>query len=214
MSRMMKRLFLPGAAGNLEALLLEPPSANAAALVCHPHPLHGGTMHTKVVYRAARGLAAAGCSALRFNFRGIGHSDGAWDEELGEKQDAQAALDWLAQYAPTFPLLVGGFSFGSFMGLQVGLRHPRTRGLVGIGLPLDRYRFEFLDGSALPLLLISGAEDPFCPPQELRRLAQRWGPHVEVHVLPGDGHLLHASLKQVQELVAAFAERLLTPTGG
>jgi len=213
-SRMMKRLFLPGPAGRLEALLMQPAAAQAAALVCHPHPQHGGTMHTKAVYRTARGLAAAGCSVLRFNFRGVGHSDGCWDEERGEKQDAKEALDWLAGQSAQQPLLVGGFSFGSFMGLQVGMHHPQTRGLLGIGLPLDRYRFEFLDGNTLPLLLISGAEDPFCPADELRQLAQRLGPQVELHILANDGHLLLDSLPEVQALVTSFAQRLLSPTAG
>jgi len=210
---MMKRLFLPGPAGPLEALLLEPGEPRAAALICHPHPLHGGTMHTKVVYRAARGLAAAGCSVLRFNFRGIGQSAGVWDEERGEFQDAQTAVHWLAQQHPAAPLVVGGFSFGSWMGIRAGMQHPQTRGLVGIGLPLDRYRFDFLQGNQLPLLLISGAEDPFCPPSELTALAHRLGPHVERHILEADGHLLQASLPQVQALVAAFAERLLVGAG-
>jgi alpha/beta superfamily hydrolase len=188
---------------------MQPPAPQAASLVCHPHPQHGGTMHTKVVYRAARGLAQAGCSVLRFNFRGVGQSAGTWDEERGERLDAVAALDWLAQRDTAQPLLVGGFSFGSFMGLQAGIQHPQVRGLLGIGLPLDRYRFEFLDGNTLPLLLISGAADPFCPAAELRQLAHRLGPHVELHILPGDGHLLLNSLSTVQELLAAFATRTL-----
>ena len=171
-------------------------------------------MHTKAVYSTARGLANAGCSVLRFHFRGVGQSAGTWDDERGEKQDAQAALDWLALQYPSRSLLVGGFSFGSFMGLQVGMQHSQTCGLVGIGLPLDRYRFEFLDGNSLPLLLISGSDDPFCPPEELRQLARRLGPHVELHVLAGDGHLLLASLPRVQELVAAFARRVLPVSTG
>ena len=106
-------------------------------------------------------------------------------------------------------MLVGGFSFGSFMGLQVGLNHPQVRGLLGIGLPLDRYRFEFLNGNTTPLLLLSGAQDPFCPADELRQLADRLGPHVEVHILPGSGHLLLESLQEVQQIVEEFARRHL-----
>lgn len=209
MSRMMKRLFLPGAAGRIEALMMTPPAPRASAMLCHPHPLQGGTMHTKVIYRMARGLADAGCTVLRFNFRGVGHSDGSWDEECGEKVDAQAALDYLTQQPPPLPLIIGGFSFGSFMGLQVGMNHPRVRGLLGIGLPLDRYRFDFLQGNTTPLLLLSGAQDPFSPADELQQLAERLGPHVELHILPGSGHLLLESLPQVQQIVEEFAHRHL-----
>jgi alpha/beta superfamily hydrolase len=205
----MKRLFLPGAAGQIEALMMAPLTPHAAALVCHPHPLQGGTMHTKAVYRVARGLGEAGCAVLRFNFRGVGHSAGSWDEERGEKIDAQTALDYLAQQHPQTPLLVGGFSFGSFMGLQVGMNHPQVHGLLGIGLPLDRYRFEFLNGNTKPLLLLSGAQDPFCPADELRQLADRLGQHVEVHILAGSGHLLLESLQEVQQIVEDFARRHL-----
>jgi hypothetical protein len=206
---MLKRLFIPAPAGCLEALLLEPARPRGAALICHPHPLHGGTMHTKVVYRAARGLGEAGCTVLRFNFRGVGHSDGVWDAERGERRDADAALDWLAQSFPDLPLLVGGFSFGAFMGLQAGLQNDRSIGLLGLGLPLDRYRFDFLQDRPLPLLLVSGAQDPFCPPEQLQDLARRLGSQVETHILPSDGHLLVKSLDAVQNLVAAFATRCL-----
>ena len=108
-----------------------------AAIVCHPHPLHGGTMHTKAVYRAAQGLNDAGLVSLRFNFRGVGLSTGSHDEGIGERDDLRAAIDWIEMEFPHLPLVVGGFSFGSMVGLSVGAEDDRVIGLLGLGLPVN-----------------------------------------------------------------------------
>src|SRR5918911_2252526 len=132
-------LFIPAPHGRLEAILKEPrdTQARAAALVLHPHPLHGGTMHNKVVFRTARGLNEAGAIALRINFRGTGQSTGTHDYARGEQEDARAGLDYLAAHYPRVPLIVAGFSFGARVGLEVGTRDPRVRALIGIGTPVN-----------------------------------------------------------------------------
>ncbi|MFP3948321.1 MAG: alpha/beta hydrolase, partial [Longimicrobiales bacterium] len=140
--------------GHLEATIREPDGTpRGAAVVCHPHPQHGGTMHTKAVFRTAQALNEVGIRVLRFNFRGVGTSTGEWDGGVGEKEDVRAALDWMASEEPDLPLVLAGFSFGSRMGLEVAGRDSRVRALVGLGLPVAHYDFEFLRDLDRPLLV-------------------------------------------------------------
>jgi uncharacterized protein len=159
---------LRGPAGRLEAILnTGRPDAPFAALVAHPHPLGGGTMHNKVVYHAAKAFSHFGLPVLRFNFRGTGLSEGAHDEGRGEVDDVRAALDWLtAEF--NLPTLFAGFSFGSNVGLRACCGDPRIRGLVGIGLPVRAagrdYTYKFLpECGSVPKLFISGDHDEFSP---------------------------------------------------
>jgi alpha/beta superfamily hydrolase len=159
---------LRGPAGKLEALLnTGREDALYAALIAHPHPLGGGTMHNKVVYHAAKAFSSFGLPVLRFNFRGTGLSEGAHDEGRGEVEDVRAALDWLeAQYR--LPILFAGFSFGSNVGLRACCGDGRVRGLVGLGLPVEaegrNYTYHFLPGcGAVPKLFVSGDHDPYGP---------------------------------------------------
>lgn len=160
---------LRGPAGRLEAILhTGREDARYAALVAHPHPLGGGTMHNKVVYRAAKAFSSFGLPVLRFNFRGTGLSEGAHDEGRGEVDDVHAAIDWLGARYPGLPVLFAGFSFGSNVGLRACCGDPRVRGLVGIGLPVRAagrdYSYDFLPGcGAVPKLFISGDSDEFSP---------------------------------------------------
>ncbi len=160
---------LCGPSGRLEALLnTGRPDAPFAALVAHPHPLGGGTMHNKVVYHAAKAFSHYGLPVLRFNFRGTGLSEGAHDDGRGEVHDVRAALDWLAARYPGLPLIFAGFSFGSNVGLRACCGDPRVRGLVGIGLPVRAagrdYTYEFLPGcGTVPKLFLSGDTDEFSP---------------------------------------------------
>jgi alpha/beta superfamily hydrolase len=158
-----RSLFLAGPAGRLEALLWTAPVAdpNFVAVVCHPHPLFGGTMHNKVVYQAAKALHQRGASVLRFNFRGVGQSEGAYDHGQGEQGDVRAAIDYLADEFPGRPILVAGFSFGSSVGLRVGCGDARVVRLIGMGLPVDNIDFSFLRGCTKPKLLIQGGNDQF-----------------------------------------------------
>ena len=139
------RFAIPVAHGQLEAILKEPESPVAAAVVCHPHPLGGGTMNNNVVYRAAKALNEAGLAVLRFNFRGVGASTGRHDGGAGEEEDALAALDLLAQRYPDLPLWMAGFSFGARVGLTVGARDGRIERLLGVGLALRMFDYHFLD---------------------------------------------------------------------
>jgi alpha/beta superfamily hydrolase len=158
-----RSLLLAGPAGRLEALLWTAAVAdpNFVAVVCHPHPLFGGTMHNKVVFQAAKALHQRGASVLRFNFRGVGQSDGAYDHGQGEQGDVRAAIDYLADEFPGRPILVAGFSFGSSVGLRVGCGDARVVQLIAMGLPVDNIDFSFLRGCAKPKLLIQGGNDQF-----------------------------------------------------
>lgn len=164
---------LSGPAGRLEALYVPgPANAHCAAIMCHPHPLFGGTMHNKVVYHAAKVFEELGLPVLRFNFRGAGKSEGMHDRGEGERDDLRAAMHWLHKETG-LPLLVGGFSFGAWVSLRTCCEPPesdsagdeRVQGIVALGLPIqagDRgYSYEFLQGCGLPRLFISGAADAF-----------------------------------------------------
>jgi hypothetical protein len=158
---------LRGPAGRLEALLNPgSPAAPFAALVCHPHPLGGGTLHNKVVYHAMKALQGLGLPVLRFNFRGTGLSEGLHDQGRGEQDDVRAALDWLDQEFHR-PLLFAGFSFGAFVGLQACCGDPRVAGLIALGLPVHAegrdYQYEFLRDCPQPKLFVSGSRDPYGP---------------------------------------------------
>jgi uncharacterized protein len=158
-----RSFFLAGPAGRLEAVLwtAPPERADFVGLVCHPHPLFGGTMHNKVVYQAAKALHQRGAPVLRFNFRGVGLSEGAHDKGGGEQDDVRAALDYLASQFPGKAILLAGFSFGSSVGLRVGCADTRVSKLIGLGLPVDNVDLTFLSGCAKPKLLIQGGNDQF-----------------------------------------------------
>src|SRR5918997_204557 len=149
-------LFIEATHGRLEAILKEPREGEqrGAALVLHPHPLGGGTMHNKVVFRAARALNDAGLVTLRINFRGVGQTTGTHDYARGEQTDAHLALDYLAERYPDLPLLLAGFSFGARVGLEAGARASRVRALIGIGTPVSiaerGYDFSFLNECRKP----------------------------------------------------------------
>src|SRR5580765_1850567 len=142
--------MIPVEHGQLEALLKEPSAPIAAAVVCHPHPLGGGTMNNNVVYRLSRALVDAGVVVLRFNFRGVGASTGRHDGGVGEEADALAALDTLAGLHPDLPLWMAGFSFGARVGLTGGAREPRVGKLLGIGLALSMFDYSFLATTPKP----------------------------------------------------------------
>jgi alpha/beta superfamily hydrolase len=158
---------LHGPAGKLEALLnTGREDAPYAALVCHPHPMGGGTMHNKVVYHAMKAFSSFGIPVLRFNFRGVGLSEGTFDDADGEQQDTRAALDWLDRNFSR-PILFAGFSFGSYVGLRATCGDARVKGLIGLGLPVHAegrdYTYEFLPHCTQPKLFISGDHDQYGP---------------------------------------------------
>ena len=146
----------------------------------------------------------AGLSALRFNFRGVGKSTGSYDEGSGEREDAASALDWLDYRYPALPLALIGFSFGSWVGLDVGCRDHRVRALVGLGLPLNYYDFDFLVENPRPALFLAGTEDEFCPRDRMERLARRLPPASRFHWVPGADHFFVGRLEQMQEYITSF----------
>ncbi len=206
MSHRIEVVNLAGSAGPLEAQCMIPAApAAGAALLCHPHPLHGGTMHTKALSHAARALVAAGLAVLRFNFRGVGRSAGTHTGGAGERDDARAALEWLAARYPGLPLVAGGFSFGAWIGLDVGNADPRVTALVGIAPPLVDFAFDFLDHGDADLLAVAGDRDAYCPAKELEAFGVRLGARATLRIVPGAQHLFLGHLAALHDAVLAFA---------
>src|SRR5438876_7332707 len=185
-------LFIPVAHGRLEAILKEPLRApvRGVALVLHPHPLGGGTMHNKVVFRAASALNEAGLITLRINFRGVGQSSGAYDEGRGELDDVRAGLNYLDANYPNRPITVCGFSFGARVGLEVGIADNRVANLISIGTPVDKYDFSFLEHCRKPILFVQGKHDEYGNVDRLRELVARVALNApaELRVIVGAGH--------------------------
>ena len=215
-------LHIPAPHGRLEAILKEPRGgdARAAALVLHPHPLHGGTMHNKVVFRTARGLEDAGAVTLRVNFRGVGHSTGEHTGARGgEQEDARIALDYLTAKYPSLPVLLAGFSFGARVGLEVGTHDARVQYLVGVGTPVSiperEYDFSFLSDCRKPLLLVHGDRDEFGSVPDLRALAARLPPEarVQLKIIPGAGHFFDEQLEDLRRVVAEWTTEQLEQAG-
>ena len=202
-------LFIPVAHGQLEAILKEPRqgSPKGVALVLHPHPLGGGTMHNKVVFRAAAALNDAGLIALRINFRGVGQSTGVHDDGRGEQDDVRAGLDYLSQQYPGQRITLCGFSFGARVGLEVGIHDPRVEYLIGIGTPLDKYDFSFLAECRKPLLLVHGERDEYGDVERLRKLAAELEKNTTVRlvVVPGAGHFFDDGLDQLKHAITDWA---------
>lgn len=183
---------LRGPAGLLEAVLnTGAPDATCSALVCHPHPPSGGTLHNKVVYHAMKAFSACGVPVLRFNFRGVGRSEGMFDEARGEQDDVRAALDWLEREFGV-PVLFAGFSFGSYVGLRACCGDARVRGRVGLGLPVRAagrdYTYEFLEHCEGPKLFISGDHDQFSPIPALAEVVEKTPRPREIVWVPGADH--------------------------
>lgn len=196
---------IPASHGALEANLRDPDGpARGAAVVCHPHPLHGGTMHTKAVFRTAQALNDVGIRALRFNFRGVGASTGTWDDGVGEREDARAALDWMAEAAPELPLVMAGFSFGSRIGLEIGAADSRVRALVGMGLTVDLYDYAFLAETRKPVLAVQGEQDEFGAGAAAREALEPMGDHVTVVTVPGAGHFFHDHFGELKDAIRTF----------
>jgi len=201
-------LLIPVNHGQLEAILKEPRAspADGVALVLHPHPLGGGTMHNKVVFRAAAALNDAGLATLRINFRGVGQSTGTHDFGKGELDDARAGLDYLTEHYPNQPITVCGFSFGALVGLGVGCEDQRVKQLISIGTPLSKYSFGFLTHCSKPMLFVHGEIDEFGGVDALRKLVDQLKQHapVELVVVPGAGHFFEKSLDQLKNVITEW----------
>jgi len=176
-----------------------------AAVVCHPHPQFGGTMHNKVVFRVAAALVEQGIPALRFNFRGVGRSTGEWDNGPGEADDVRAALDALSARYPGAPLLLAGFSFGSWVGLPVGCADPRVTHLIGVGVPVSLLSTDTLTDCVKPKLIVQGELDEYGPRPALEQWFARLAEPKRLTIVPGADHFF---MRYQDELAAALSEGL------
>lgn len=197
-------LFIPASHGKLEAILKEPDGEpKGVALVCHPHPLGGGTMHNKVVYRAAQGLIDAGLVALRFNFRGVGSSTGTHDDGNGEKQDVLDALDYLSENYPNREITFAGFSFGSRFGGEVAMNDERVVRQISIGTPVDKYDFSYLKSLRKPILFVHGDKDEFGSVESLNALVAGVSENTDARlvVFQNCGHFFDDHLNQLKDAI-------------
>lgn len=203
-------LIIPGTGVKLEAVLRQPErkSLRGAAVICHPHPVYGGTMNNRVVFRTGKAAIDAGLAAFRFNFRGVGASTGEFENGLGEQQDVAAAIDWLQAKFSGLPLVLIGFSFGAWVGLQVADRDPRVMAMVGLGLPVNHYDFDFLTENVKPALYIIGTADEFCPRDKMEQLARRLPPYSDVRWIEGADHFFGNDIDHVQTLISEFLREL------
>lgn len=210
----IRSLFLDGPAGRLEALLNGgAENATHAALVCHPHPLFGGTLHNKVVFHTMKALNSFGFPVLRFNFRGTGLSEGEHDHGRGEGDDVRAALDWLdAEFHR--PLVFAGFSFGAAIGLRAACGDARVKAAIGLGVPVVPvaadteearvYTYEFLHDCAKPKLFVSGARDQFGPRAKIEALVGALPEPKKLVVIEGGDHFFEGRLRELRETIEAW----------
>jgi len=209
----IRSLFLAGPAGRLEALLNAGSStATHAAVVCHPHPLYGGTLHNKVVFHTMKALNSFGFPVLRFNFRGTGLSEGEHANGIGEVEDVRAALDWL-EGEFTLPVIFAGFSFGAAVGLRAACADERVRALIALGLPVlpeenRAYDFDFLRASTKPKLFVSGSRDQFGPPGKLEALVNTFAdPKKLIRIEAGD-HFFEGRLRELREAIETWVREI------
>lgn len=201
--RRIETLFIDGPAGRLEAILEEPDSGapTEAALVCHPHPLGGGTMHNKVVHRLARGLRQIGAVTLRFNFRGVNLSEGTHDNGVGEVDDARAVLAVLSDRYPQLPLTVSGFSFGSRVAVQL---YPGARRVILAGFPTVYRQFDILERCPVQRIFIHSTNDEFGPRNELQAVYDRlWGAK-SMYWIEAQDHFFGGALAEFEKTVVGL----------
>jgi alpha/beta superfamily hydrolase len=206
MPRRIEALFLNGPAGRLEALLEEPEDSEPreAALVCHPHPQHGGTMHNKVVYRIARGLRRAGAVVLRFNYRGVNLSEGSYADEEGELEDARAALSYLRGRYPGLPYTLAGFSFGSRIVLRMACGGGGARRTIAVGFPTSYKDRAFLEDCTAPRIFIQSANDQYGPLAEFEPLFARLPEPKRFIPIEARDHFFAGALEELEAAIAAL----------
>ena len=205
-------LSIPVTHGLLEAIIKEPStSPRGVALVLHPHPLGGGTMHNKVVFRAASALNDAGLVTLRINFRGVGRSSGQHDEGRGELEDVRAALAYLEANYHDQTITLCGFSFGARVGLEVGISHNRVANLISIGTPVDKYDFGFLEACRKPILFVHGETDEFGSLVRLKALVEKISENAPVTliVIEGVGHFFEGKLDELKRAITKWTEQAI-----
>lgn len=203
MARKIESLFLDGPAGRLEALLEEPEegSPREAALVCHPHPQHGGTMHNKVVYRIAKGLRHSGCVVLRFNYRGVNLSEGMYANGEGELDDAKVALTYLRSRYPDLPFTLAGFSFGSRIALRMGCAGMGARRVIAVGFPTVYKDKSYLDGCTVPKTFVQSTHDEFGPVADLQTVVDGLTGPKHLELIEAQDHFFAGALEQLETTI-------------
>jgi len=216
----IRSLFLDGPAGRLEALLNGgAENATHAAVVCHPHPLFGGTLHNKVVFHTMKALNSFGFPVLRFNFRGAGLSQGEHDQGQGEVEDVRTALDWLdAEFH--LPLIFAGFSFGAAVGLRAACADARVRAVIGVGVPVVPvaadseepriYTLDFLRDCLKPKLFVSGARDQFGPRAKLEALVASLPEPKKLVIIEGGDHFFEGRLRELREAIELWVKEAIS----
>lgn len=198
--------MIDGPAGKLEALLEEPEDREPlyAALVCHPHPLYGGTLHNKVVHRVARGLRRAGHVVLRFNFRGVNLSQGKHDNGIGEVADARAALGVLRHRYPALPYCLAGFSFGSRVVLRLAQDCPDATHAIAVGFPAQYKSIESLETCDIARIFVHSRTDAICSPEEAYRFYESLPGEKEFHWVAGQDHFFAGALVELEDVIAGI----------
>lgn len=204
----LRHVDLYSSAGRLEALYRELQDPAGVAVVCHPLTTEGGTLHNKVVFRAARGLEAANVATLRFNFRGAGVSGGRFDGGEGEQEDVTAAIEWVKRKHPGKKLFVGGFSFGSWVSSRVACETPEVDALFLIGTPVNKYDFGYLRHCERPMLFVHGTQDEHGDVAKLEKLVQHIR-NAESVIITGADHFFTKQLEPLEETIRNWAEELI-----
>jgi uncharacterized protein len=202
-----RNFFLQGPVGKLEAILWTPTRAGVprlAAILCHPHPLFCGTLHNKVVYQAAKSLDAFGIPVLRFNFRGAGLSAGEHDRGLGERGDVQTAIDFLANEFPNSSLLVGGFSFGSWVAMHVGCADARVQELIGLGIPVNNSDFTYLENCSKPKLIVQGTQDQYGGWEKVESVVAQIAGDTRLSFVQDADHFFAGHLEQLDQAITTW----------
>jgi alpha/beta superfamily hydrolase len=204
-----QRLTIAGPAGNLEALLDTPANADSSrvAVVCHPHPVYGGTMTNKVVHMLAKSFNECGAPAVRFNYRGVGASDGAYDQGNGETEDAIAVFDWAAQRWPGARIWLCGFSFGGAVAIRAALARAAS-GLVTVAPAVRRVHVPTAQLPACPWLLVQGDRDELVDAADIQRWAQDLATPPELRLLPGVDHFFHGRLNELRDVVTQWLKQV------
>lgn len=208
MARRIEWHFIPGPAGRLEALLEEPEGERPrqAALICPPHPRHGGTLHNKVVYRLARGLLGAGAVALRFNFRGVNLSEGVYDHVIGEVEDARAALGWLRERYGDLPYTLAGFSFGSRIVLKIGCVPPGASRVIAAGFPTSRKCDVSVANCPAQKVFIQSTHDEYGPREQLEEMFRTMSEPKQLIWIEAADHFFGGGLDQFEEAVRRIGD--------
>jgi len=193
-----QRLLIPGSAGQLQAIHEPLEDARAAVVVCHPHPQYGGTMRNKVVYEMSRTFSETGCATLRFNFRGVEGSAGAWDEARGEVDDVRAAVEWMNMQYPETPLWLAGFSFGCYVGLKAAQGDVRVERMIAVAPAVNHWDFSFMQDDARSLIVVMGTKDEIVPFKQVAAWAQSLN-HVQFHPIEGAGHFFINHMQEMKQ---------------